>query len=157
MSIFCKCYCYLLSLYRVAGIVRGQNISMVSCQIQTASFAAWVAATYLASVVYKVTNSCFFEDHETAPPSTRKTKPKIAHLCSCEAPSASTYPSNSLFSPPYVNSSFFVPHMYLKICFMASQCAHLRLSEHWVTVDTANAISSHVLIAAYINNPTASW
>src|SRR5882762_8065368 len=53
------------------------------------SFAACVVATYSASVVDRVTSSCFFNDHETAPLSIRMTKPEIAHLCSRDAPSAS--------------------------------------------------------------------
>src|ERR1700678_1288717 len=121
-----------------------------------ASLAAWVAATYSASVVDNVTNSCFFEDHEIAPPSTRNTYPVIARLCSCDDPSASTYPTNPLVSPPYTNSSFFVPNKYLKILFTASQCAHPGFSENWATVDVANAISGLVPIAAYIRDPTAS-
>ncbi|KIK79624.1 hypothetical protein PAXRUDRAFT_160858 [Paxillus rubicundulus Ve08.2h10] len=47
-------------------------------QSQIISFVACVAATYLASMVDRVTSSCFFEPHEIAPPSTRKAKPVIA-------------------------------------------------------------------------------
>jgi hypothetical protein len=37
--------------------------------IHCASFAAWVAAMYSASVVDRATIGCFFELHEMAPPS----------------------------------------------------------------------------------------
>jgi len=51
---------------------------------------------------------------------------------------------------------FCVPRRYLNILFTASQCTHPGLSKNWATVDTANAISGRVPIAAYINEPTAS-
>src|SRR5277367_4905837 len=101
----------LLSLNKVVSPSEvGLNNSPRRRRSHIASLAAWVVATYLASVVDNVTNSCFFEDHETAPPSTRNTYPEIARLCSCDAPSASTYPSKPRFSPPYTNSSFCVPN-----------------------------------------------
>ncbi|KIJ07284.1 hypothetical protein PAXINDRAFT_50172, partial [Paxillus involutus ATCC 200175] len=56
---------------------------------QMASFEACVAATYSASVVERVTSSCFFDAHETAPPSSRNAYPDIARRCSWDAPSAS--------------------------------------------------------------------
>ena len=99
----------LLSLYRVIGDSSGQNNCLINQQIHTTSFAVWVAATYSASVVDNVTSSCFFDDHDTALPLMRNTYPKIAHLCSCNAPSALTYPTSPLFSPPYTNSNFCVP------------------------------------------------
>src|SRR5277367_6563720 len=100
----------LLSLNKVVGPSVGLNNSPMRQRSHIASLAAWVAAMYSASVVDNVTNSCFFEDHETPPPSTRNMYPEIARLCSCDAPSASTYPSRPLLSPPYTNSSFFVPN-----------------------------------------------
>jgi hypothetical protein len=93
-----------------------------------------------------------FEDHKMASPSTRKTKPEITCLCSCKAPSASTYPSNPLFFTPYTNSSFCVLHRYLKICLTAFQCAHPGLSKNWPTIDMANAILGCVPIMAVTNN-----
>jgi hypothetical protein len=59
----------LLSLNRVVGVSMDSNNSERRRRNQTASLAAWVAATYSASVVDNVTNSCFLEDQETAPPS----------------------------------------------------------------------------------------
>src|SRR5882762_2928753 len=47
------------------------NNSAVIFRSQKASFAAWVAATYSASVVEAVTKLCFFELQLIAPPSSR--------------------------------------------------------------------------------------
>ena len=57
---------------RVVGELSSCAISMMNMQIHRASFAAWVAAMYLASVVDYASIGCFFELHETAPPSTMK-------------------------------------------------------------------------------------
>ena len=72
----------LLLLKRVVGVSTEPNNSVRSCQNQIASLAAWVCVMYSASIVDNVTNSCFFEDQEMAPPSIIKTYPEIARLCS---------------------------------------------------------------------------
>ena len=90
MSVIAECE----SKYRVIGFMMGWKILLIICQSQMASFAAYIAARYSDSAVDSVTNSCFFEDHEIAPPLTRKTYPEMAWWCSCEDPSTSIYPSN---------------------------------------------------------------
>jgi hypothetical protein len=99
-----------LSECSVIGSLNGWNVSLMKAQIQMASFAAWVAATYSASVVDRVTISCLFELHETAPPSIRKTYPEIAWRSSFDIPSASVYPVMDLsVDRPRTNHRSFVP------------------------------------------------
>jgi hypothetical protein len=77
----------------------------MSWHSQTASFAAWVIATYSASVIKSETSSCFLELQEIAPPSIMNVYPEIARLCSSDMPSASEYPSNPFFPlAPYAQN-----------------------------------------------------
>ena len=71
-----------LSNRRIVGKIKGLNISLIRWWNQINSLAVWVVPTYSASMVERVTSSCFLDDHDTAPLSTRTTKPEIAHLWS---------------------------------------------------------------------------
>ena len=75
---------------------------------QSASLAAYVAATYSDSAVDSVTKPCFFEDHGMAPPFIRKMYTDIVCRCSCEDPSALAYPSRPLSVIPYISFQSFV-------------------------------------------------
>ena len=93
----------------------------MSEQSQSASFAAYVAAMYLLSVVdSEIIVSCLVLQ-ETALPLMMKAYPDITFLSSAMLPSASPYPTISLCCLPYPNHNSFVPKRYLKICLMASQ------------------------------------
>ena len=71
----------------------GGEISPSNQRSQMPSLAACVAATYSASAVDKVISSCLRELHEMVLPSMRKVLPEMALLCSCNALSASVYPT----------------------------------------------------------------
>ena len=64
------------------GVVIGPNNSERRFPSQIASFAAWVSAMYLASVVDKEMVSCHLDDQDTALPFNIKTYPDIACLSS---------------------------------------------------------------------------
>ncbi len=60
-----------LSENNVVASVSGSKTLASRLRSHRASFIPCVAATYSLSVVESETISCFFEDHDTAPPSMR--------------------------------------------------------------------------------------
>ena len=68
----------------------------ISERSQSTSFAAYVAVTYLLSVVDSEIIACRFALQETAPPLMMKAYPGITFLSSAMLPFASLYPT-SLF------------------------------------------------------------
>ena len=73
------CNCWLIIQM---GYKRGLKVSLNKHGNQINSLAVWVAPIYSASIVDNVMSSCFFDDQDTAPPSTRTAKPETMHLSS---------------------------------------------------------------------------
>ena len=66
-----------LSMWRVVGESRSRPRSVSSHLNQMTSLVACVVAIYLASVLERATEVCFFELQLTAAPPSMKTKPEV--------------------------------------------------------------------------------
>ena len=88
-----------LSMWRVVGEFRSSPRSVRSHLSQMTSFVACMAAMYLASVLKRVTEVCFFELQLTVAPPSMKTKPNMDFRSFTSlAQSASTKPWSVVLS-----------------------------------------------------------
>src|SRR5882724_500362 len=77
--------------FNTVGVDNGLVISRRNALSQRASFVAWAAAMYSASVVESATRGCFLELQLTAPPFIRNAYPEMECWWYCEAWSVSEY------------------------------------------------------------------
>ena len=130
--------------------------SAKSCISPIASLVQWLVAMYSAFILDNAMVGCFMHFHKMTPtPTTKNTYPVVNHRLFA-SPIQSTskklsrhYPClwGIIWSPKCLSNTSW---MY----FMAIQCGGPAFDMNWLTVLTANAISTLIDTIAYMRDPT---
>src|ERR1700738_3820192 len=125
-----------------------------NCLSQTAFFVQWLVAMYSVSIIDNAMVGCFLYFHKMTPTPTTNTYPMV-DCGSFASPVQST--SQKTLKTTYLHLSHNlkskVPFKYLMVRYTAIQCGGPAFDMNWLTILTANAISTLVATIAYMRDP----